>query len=75
LLSWARRLKRVLCIEIDTCARCGGTLKIIASIEEPAVIVRIVVHLERITPDQYPAELPLGAWAPPARPRLLWARR
>jgi hypothetical protein len=37
-MSWARRLKRVFGIEINnTCARCGGTLRIIASIEEPAV--------------------------------------
>jgi hypothetical protein len=25
-------------IEIDTCQRCGGTLRIIASIEQPEVI-------------------------------------
>ncbi len=58
-------------LEIDTCARGGGTLKIIASIEEPAVIARILAHVERTAPEQYPAELPLGARAPPARSRLL----
>ena len=36
-MNWARRLKRVFGIEIDRCARCGGRLKIIASIEEPWV--------------------------------------
>jgi hypothetical protein len=34
-LSWARRLKRVFGIEIERCVHCGGTLEIIASIEEP----------------------------------------
>jgi hypothetical protein len=30
-----RRLKRVFGVEIERCARCGGKLRIIASIEEP----------------------------------------
>jgi hypothetical protein len=32
-MSWAKRLKRVFGIDIAACARCGGKLKIIASIE------------------------------------------
>ena len=32
-MNWARRLKRVFGIEIEQCARCGGKLKVIASIE------------------------------------------
>jgi hypothetical protein len=74
-MSWARRLTQVFGIEIDSCARRGGTLRIIASIEEQAVIARILAHLERTAPEQYPPELLLGAWAPPARSCLLWARR
>jgi hypothetical protein len=46
-LSWAQRLKRVFAIEIDTCRRCGGRLRVIASIEAPAVIDRILKHLGR----------------------------
>jgi hypothetical protein len=34
-MSWAQRLKRVFAIEIDTCARCQGRLRVIASLEEP----------------------------------------
>jgi hypothetical protein len=70
-MNWARRLKRVFGIEIESCARCGGKLKIIASIEEPLVIAKILSHLERTAPDQYQPELPLGARAPPAQFRLL----
>jgi ribosomal protein S27E len=66
-LSWARRLKRVFGIDISTCARCGGQLKVIASIEEPAVIGRILAHLEKTALDPQHAELPLGARAPPRR--------
>ena len=44
-LSWARRLKRVFAIDIEVCRRCGGKLKVIASIEDPPVIERILEHL------------------------------
>ncbi len=69
--SMPRRLKRVFGIEIAGCARCGGKLRIIASIEEPAVIARILAHLERTAPKRYQEQLPLGARAPPAQSRLL----
>ena len=44
-MRWARLLKRVYDIDIERCAACGGRLKIIAIIEEPAVIERILTHL------------------------------
>lgn len=37
-------------LEIEACARCGGKPKIIASIEEPAVIAKNQAHLERTAP-------------------------
>jgi hypothetical protein len=46
-LTWAQRLKRVFAIDIEVCRRCGGKLRVIASIEEPAVIARILDHLGR----------------------------
>jgi hypothetical protein len=52
-------------------ARCGGKLKVIASIEEPAVIAKILAHLERRARDQHQTELPLGARAPPVQSSLL----
>lgn len=44
-LTWAQRLKRVFAIEIETCRHCGGRLRVIASIEDAAVIARILEHL------------------------------
>ncbi len=44
-MSWAQRLKRVFGIEIETCEVCGGKVKVIASIEDPAVIGKILGHL------------------------------
>ena len=46
-MTGAQRLKRVFAIDIDTCRRCGGTLRAIASIEEPQVIEPILDHLAR----------------------------
>jgi hypothetical protein len=43
-------LKRVFGIEIEGCARCGGALKIIASIEEPELIAKILWHLQSTGP-------------------------
>jgi hypothetical protein len=70
-LNWARRLKRVFDIEIETCAGCGGRPRIIASIEEPEVIARILSHLERKAFEREQPQLPLGARAPPSQPKLL----
>ena len=41
----ARLLKRVFDLDFEHYPQCGGDLKIIAAIEEPAVIVRILTHL------------------------------
>jgi Putative transposase len=46
-MTWAQRLKRVFGIEIESCEQCGGAVKIIASIEDPQVIGRILEHLGR----------------------------
>jgi ribosomal protein S27E len=45
-ITWAKRLKRVFNIEIETCSECSGDVKIIASIEDPAVIQKILAHLD-----------------------------
>jgi hypothetical protein len=70
-MTWAQRLKRVFGIQIDACTRCGGKLKVIASIEEPEVIAKILAHREKAAPDPGQAELPLGARAPPTQARLI----
>ncbi len=43
-MRWAQRLKRVFQIDVETCPNCGGTVKIIACIEDPPVIERILNH-------------------------------
>ena len=44
-LGWAKMLKRVFDIDIQTCLKCGGQIKIISSIQDPQVIKRILIHL------------------------------
>lgn len=45
-MTWAQRLKRVFNIDIETCNSCGGHVKIIACIEDPVVIEKILTHLD-----------------------------
>ena len=62
-MNWARRLQRVFGIEIEQCARCGGRVKGIASIEEPQLIERILAQ-RRERGEEAPTAS-LGARAPP----------
>ena len=55
---WAQRLKRVFGIDIETCPACGGALRIIASIEDPAVIKKILTHLDTNNASAEPSRLP-----------------
>jgi hypothetical protein len=76
-MSWARLLKRVFDIDIERCPNCGSALKIIAAIEDPPVIVRILTHLG--LPTRAPPRSPVrplalfqAAWSPdPIRPASL----
>lgn len=45
-MTWAQRLKRVFDIDIETCRECGGAVKVIACIENPVVIKKILTHLK-----------------------------
>ncbi len=63
-MTWARRLKRVFGIEIEQCLHCGGRLKVIASIEEPELIERILAHRREWEEEAAPTAS-LGARAPP----------
>jgi hypothetical protein len=67
-MTWAQRLKRVFAIDIEVCRRCGGKLEVIASIEDPPVIERILEHLGCNTESVDPAN---PSRAPPERDLLI----
>jgi hypothetical protein len=46
-MTWAQRLKRVFSIDIEVCGRCGGSVRVIACIEDQDVIDRILTHLRQ----------------------------
>jgi hypothetical protein len=57
-MTWAQRLMRVFGIDVETCRACGGALRIIACIEDPVVIEKILTHLDKQDPSVEPARLP-----------------
>ncbi len=59
-MSWARLLKRVFDIDVQHCPHCGGNLKIIAAIEEPSVITKILDHLG--VPTRAPPRAPVRSF-------------
>ena len=71
-MSWMQRLKHVFHIDIEHCGVCGGTLRVIACIETPDVIQRILTHLAARNTGciDYPRAPPLRApeAQPPASP-------
>ena len=46
-MSWAQRLKRVFNIDIEVCGRCGGSVRVIACIEDQDIIDKILAHLRK----------------------------
>lgn len=65
-LTWAQRLKRVFNIDIETCPKCSGKVKIISSIEDPKVIKKILDHLK--LPSQAPTPWPAKSSRGPPEP-------
>jgi|GEM_PF-856236 len=65
LMTWAQSLKRVFNIDVSTCVYCGGSVRIVASIEEPKAIRAILDHFAKHGAME-PAHYRPAARAPPA---------
>jgi hypothetical protein len=61
-MTWAARLKRAFEIDIKKCESCGGSVKIVACIDDPVAINKILSHLQLHPGNQH--ILPVGR-APP----------
>lgn len=59
-MNWARRLRRVFQIDVETCPACGGSVKVISAIDDPRVIKKILDHLglETKAPKPFPPRAP-----------------
>jgi len=62
-MTWAQRLKRVFSIDIEVCDRCGGSVRVIACIEDQDIINRILAHIR----DKELATPSLPLLTPPSR--------
>jgi hypothetical protein len=43
--SWAALMHRAFAIDVLACSRCGGRLRLITTLHDPAVIRKILAHL------------------------------
>ena len=66
-MTWAQRLKRVFNIDIETCRECGGAMNVIACIEDPAVIRKILTCLADKALSAKPVPLPESRAPPQSR--------
>jgi len=63
-------VKRVFNLEVETCDKCGGDARIIACIEDPAVIQKILTHLDNTASSAATALLPDCRASPSLSPEL-----
>ncbi len=63
-MTWMQRLKRVFNIDIEICEKCKGPVRIIACVEDPVAIEKILKHLKEKTVSDNTAKPPPGR-APP----------
>ena len=63
-MRWMQCLRWVFGIDLQSCPRCGGPLRVIAVITEPALIARLLEHRDAL--DDFRGKGPAGgARAPP----------
>ena len=64
--SWAALMHRAFAIDVLECSHCGGRLRLIATLHDPAVIRKLLAHLAmaRSGPSPGPAPPESGGVAP-----------
>ena len=63
----ANAIERLLNIDIETCRECGGAMKVIACIEGPVVIQKILNHRKENGEYQHALRLPESRGPPQTR--------
>jgi len=54
-------MRRAFDLDVLRCPRCSGRMQLIATIDDPAVIQRILAHLGRLHPADSPGPAPPSA--------------
>ena len=62
--AWAALLERTFAVDVLACPDCGGRLRFVATIEDRAVIEKILRHLELPIDPPVPAPARRAAWLP-----------
>jgi hypothetical protein len=70
--TWAGLLERTFAIDVLACPECGGRLRLIAIITDPAVIQKILDHLDLPTEAPIPTPAQVVGWLPGAEPPTDW---
>jgi hypothetical protein len=55
---WAELLQRVFGVDVLACTNCSDRMRLIATIEDPRVVRRILTHLRLDDDEDRPADLP-----------------
>ena len=64
--TWAALMHRAFAIDVLACAHCGGRLRLIATLHDPAVIRKILAHLALARSGQSPGPGPPESSAAPS---------
>ncbi len=64
-MSWAQRRSRVFKLDLASCEGCGGQVRVIACLEDPVVIGKILAHLAPQRPTSVSTVPPLPPRGPP----------
>jgi hypothetical protein len=59
--TWAALMRRVFDLDVLACPRCGGRLRLIATVADPAVVGKILAHLGLLHPADSPGRAPPSA--------------
>ena len=56
--TWAALMQRAFALDVLACPHCGGRLRLIATLHDPAVIRKILAHLGRFPSEESPGPAP-----------------
>jgi hypothetical protein len=71
--TWAALMRRAFGLDVLRCPRCGGRMTLIATIDDPAIIHRILAHLGLPDARDGPARAAAMPTAPDTQPTLPFA--